>query len=107
MTLTSEVRAGGISLSETPRASVVTLWGEIDSALRNEASAALAGAFQRDQPVVVDASRVTFIDSAGIAFLVQLCRIGQDEGLTVSLHDPPSAVREALRTLQLDPLVAG
>ncbi|WP_277213176.1 STAS domain-containing protein [Isoptericola croceus] len=107
MTLTSEVRAGGIALSERPSVSVVMMWGEIDVALRNEASAALAGAFQRDLPVIVDASRVTFIDSAGIAFLVQLCRIGQDEGLQVSLHDPPSALRAALRTLELDSLVAG
>lgn len=107
MTLTSQVRAGGIALSEGPRATMVTLWGEIDIALRNEASAALAGAFQRDLPVVVDASRVTFIDSAGVAFLVQLCRIGRDEGMQVSLHDPPEAVRTMLRTLDLDPFVAG
>ncbi|WP_407317465.1 STAS domain-containing protein [Isoptericola halotolerans] len=107
MTLTSEVQAGGIALTERPSVSVVTMWGEVDIALRNEASAALAGAFQRDLPVVVDTSRVTFIDSAGIAFLVQLCRIGQDEGLQVSLHEPPTAIRQALRTLELDSLVAG
>lgn len=107
VTLTSKVRAGGIALTERPAVSVVTLWGEIDIALRNEASAALAGAFRRDLPVVVDASRVTFMDSAGIAFLVQLCRIGQDEGLKVSLHNPPQSVRSALHTLDLDALVAG
>ncbi|MEG3616564.1 STAS domain-containing protein [Isoptericola haloaureus] len=107
MTLTHEVRAGGIVLNEAPEASVVTLWGEIDIALRDEASAALAGAFQRDLPVVVDASEVTFLDSAGIAFLVQLCRIGQDEGLSVTLHDPPSVVSRALGTLHLHVPVAG
>lgn len=106
VTLTSEVQTGGIALTERPSASVVTMWGEVDIALRNQASAALAGAFQRDLPVVVDASRVTFIDSAGIAFLVQLCRIGQDEGLQVTLHDPPTTIRDALRTLELDSLVA-
>jgi anti-anti-sigma factor len=102
VTLTHEVGTGGIALSDNPSSCVVTMWGEIDIALRNEASAALAGAFQRDLPVVVDASRVTFIDSAGIAFLLQLCRIGRDEGLQVTLHDPPAAVRDVLRTLDLE-----
>lgn len=107
MTLTSEVRSGGIQLAQEPTVSRVILWGEIDSALRNQASAALAGAFQRDLPVAVDVSRVTFIDSAGIAFLVQLCRLGRDEGLKVSVHGPPREVRDVLRTLHLDSLVAG
>ena len=102
MTLTSEVQTGGIALTERSSVCVVTMWGEVDIALRNEASAALSGAFQRDLPVVVDASRVTFIDSAGIAFLVQLCRIGRDEGLRVSLHRPPPAVLDVLRMLDLD-----
>ena len=64
VTVSSEARTGGIALVERPGASVVELWGEIDITLRNEAGAALAGAFQRDLPVVVDNSRVTFIDSA-------------------------------------------
>ncbi|MGF0117139.1 STAS domain-containing protein [Promicromonospora sp. Marseille-Q5078] len=102
MTFTDETHAGGIALVERADVSVVDMWGEIDIALRNEASAALARAFERDLPVVVDTSRVTFIDSAGVAFLVQLCRIGRDEGLRVSLHRPPAAVLDVLRMLELD-----
>ncbi|SKC68979.1 STAS domain-containing protein [Krasilnikoviella flava] len=102
MTFTDEAQAGGIALVERTDVSVVDMWGEIDIALRNEASAALARAFERDLPVVVDTSRVTFIDSAGVAFLVQLCRIGRDEGLRVSLHRPPAAVLDVLRMLDLD-----
>jgi len=102
VTFTDEAHAGGISLVERADVSVVDMWGEIDIALRNEASAALARAFERDLPVVVDTSRVTFIDSAGVAFLVQLCRIGRDEGLRVSLHRPPPAVLDVLRMLDLD-----
>lgn len=106
MTLTHGMETGGISLLERPDCSVVDMWGEIDIALRNEAGAALAGAFQRDLPVVVDTSRVTFIDSAGIAFLVQLCRIGQEEGLEVSLRCPPPAVEDVLRMLDVQGVVA-
>lgn len=102
VTFTDEAQAGGIALVERTDVSVVDMWGEIDIALRNEASAALARAFERDLPVVVDTSRVTFIDSAGVAFLVQLCRIGRDEGLRVSLHRPPAAVLDVLRMLDLD-----
>jgi anti-anti-sigma factor len=102
VTFTDEAQAGGIALVERADVSVVDMWGEIDIALRNEASAALARAFERDLPVVVDTSRVTFIDSAGVAFLVQLCRIGRDEGLRVSMHRPPAAVLDVLRMLDLD-----
>ncbi|WP_166848566.1 STAS domain-containing protein [Isoptericola sp. BMS4] len=106
-TRTSEARTGGIALRERPDASVVDMWGEIDISLRNEAGAALAQAFERDLPVVVDTSHVTFIDSAGVAFLIQLCRIGRDEGLHVSVHRPPPAVRDVLHLLHVDPRDVG
>jgi anti-anti-sigma factor len=106
-TFTSEARTGGIDLRERPDVSVVDMWGEIDITLRNEAGAALAQAFARDLPVVVDTSRVTFIDSAGVAFLIQLCRIGRDEGLHVSVHQPPPAVRDVLHLLHVHPREVG
>ncbi len=104
MTLTS-ARTGGIELEPRAGVSVVSMWGDIDAALRAEASTALAGAFERDVPVVVDASRVTFIDSAGVAFLVQLCAIGRDEGLQVSLRNPPAVVADVLRMVGVDDVI--
>ena len=101
MTVTG-TRSGGIDLVRTGTASVVRMWGEIDAALRSEASAALAGALERDLPVVVDATRVDFIDSAGVAFLVQLCALGRDEGLAVSLRNPPQVVADVLRLVGAD-----
>lgn len=101
MTLTS-TRTGGIDLIRAADLSVVQMWGEIDAALRSEASAALAGALERDLPVVVDATRVDFIDSAGVAFLVQLCALGRDEGLEVELHNPPQVVAEVLTLVGVD-----
>jgi len=90
---------GGIRLVEEPGASVVHMWGEIDVALRSEASAALANALQRDVPVVIDTSEVTFMDSTGIAFLVQFYTIGSEEGLSVTLRNPPSVVTDVLEML--------
>lgn len=96
----------GIRLQDEPGCSVVEMWGEVDGALRPEASAALASALERDLPVVIDTSRVTFIDSTGIAFLVQLYTIGQDEGLQISLRNPPAVVSDVLAMLGVDELVA-
>ncbi|MCF4122511.1 STAS domain-containing protein [Antribacter sp. KLBMP9083] len=97
---------GGIALEERLDASVVTMWGEIDVALRGEAGAALATALERNVPVVIDTSRVTFIDSTGIAFLVQLYTFGTQEGLKVRLLDPPTVVGDVLEMLGVDEVFA-
>ena len=94
-----ETGTGGIRLLEEPEASVVDMWGEIDVALRSEASAALANALERDVPVVIDTSKVTFMDSTGIAFLVQFYTIGSEEGLSVTLRNPPTVVTDVLGML--------
>ncbi|QAY62947.1 STAS domain-containing protein [Xylanimonas allomyrinae] len=105
MTVTS-TRSGGIDLVRTADASVVQMWGEIDAALRSEASAALAGALESNLPVIVDATRIGFIDSAGVAFLVQLCTVGQDEGLSVTVRNPPPAVAEVFHQIGADSAIA-
>lgn len=97
-----ETDTGGIRVIEEPDLSVVDMWGEIDVALRSEASAALANALERDVPVVIDTSKVTFMDSTGIAFLVQFYTIGSEEGLTVTLRNPPPVVTDVLRMLGVD-----
>lgn len=99
MTASRTTTTGGITLFELPDTSVVDMWGEIDVALRSEASAALANALDRDVPVVIDTSKVTFMDSTGIAFLVQFYTIGSEEGLQVSLRNPPTVVTDVLEML--------
>lgn len=94
-----DVRTGGIDLIETTDRSTVRLWGEIDVAHRDEASAALANSLGRDLPVTIDTRDVTFIDSTGIAFLVQFCAIGAHEGLDVRLSAPSSAVADVIEML--------
>ena len=96
---------GGITVESTIEASVVRLWGEIDAMRREEAGAALATAIDSSMPVVIDTSEVTFIDSSGIAFLVQFCMVGAEEGLDVSVTHPPQVVRDVLTMLGLDGLM--
>ena len=93
---------GGITVMEKPDLTVARLWCEIDEALRDQASSALVRALDRGMPVVIETSEVTFIDSTGIAFLIQFCRIGREEGLGVVLADPPALVTDVLSMLGLE-----
>lgn len=96
-----DVRAGGIDVIETTDRSTVRLWGEIDGALRDEASAALASSLERDLPVSIDTRDVTFIDSTGVAFLVQFCAIGVHEDLQVALSAPSPVVADVVDMLDI------
>ncbi|WP_231496023.1 STAS domain-containing protein [Cellulomonas sp. HZM] len=78
---------------------VVRMSGEIDAALRAEASACMALALAGDQPVVVDASEATFIDSSGIAFVMQLHHAASESGIEVTLRDPQRVVRTVLEVV--------
>ena len=87
---------GSITVTEERGRTVAHLRGEIDEALRAQAGAAMARLLARELPVVLDTSGVTFIDSTGIAFLIQCARYGREQGLPVTLADPPPAVTGVL-----------
>lgn len=99
-------RESGIELIEGSNVNEVKMWGEIDVALREEAGAALASALDHDKPVVIDTTDVTFMDSTGIAFLVQFYTIGAQEGLNVKLRRPPAAVSDVLQMLGIEEMLA-
>jgi anti-anti-sigma factor len=90
---------GGIEVTTAQGRTVVRLRGEVDAALRAEASTSMAQALASEAPIVVDASDVTFIDSSGLAFILQLhLAAGEgDQGLT--LRDPHRQVLEKLDML--------
>jgi anti-anti-sigma factor len=93
---------GGIDLVRHADATVVALWGAIDASLRAAAGRALAGALERDVPIVVDATRATLVDSAGLAFLIQLCTLGRDEGMVVSVVGASPTVAAAIHLVGCD-----
>lgn len=98
-----EADAGRIEVSPFEDGSLVAMSGEIDGSLRGEAGLAMAAVVGRGGPVVVDMARVTFIDSSGLAFLIQLHRLSAEEpAQRVVLRDPPSLVLEMLGMLGLD-----
>jgi len=90
------VAAGEIRVETEPGLTVVRMVGEIDVALREQASGSMVAALTGDGAIVVDASEVTFIDSSGLAFVMQLLRAAREAGIAVTLRDPSRAVRDVL-----------
>jgi anti-anti-sigma factor len=88
-------QTGGIEIVDADR-SVVRLWGDVDALLRDQASAALVRLLERGGPYVIDVGDVTFIDSSGLAFILQLHRVAGDENTHVVLRDPPTLVLDML-----------
>src|SRR5690606_42096649 len=72
------------------------MWGEIDAALRDRASEAMSYVLDTRGPVAVDVADVTFIDSSGIAFIIQLYMLGEEDGREVVLRDPSPRIIELL-----------
>lgn len=86
---------GGIELDRSrPDASVVRLWGDVDASLRDQASDVMAQVVLRTGPVVIGAAEVGFLDSTGLAFVLQLVKAGEEEGRDVVLEDPPEHVTD-------------
>lgn len=90
---------GGIDVTTQGGRTLVRLWGEVDAALRTQASFTMAQALASTAPVVVDATDVTFIDSSGLAFLLQLHLAANEIGQPVTLRDPKGEVVERLRMI--------
>jgi len=86
-----------ISLSEADGTAVVHVAGEIDLNVRAELVRMLAQACAGGRDVVVDVSRTTFMDSAGLHALVDAWRSQTAAGRGFVLRNPSIPVRDALR----------
>lgn len=96
-----ENAAGTIRVDAQENRTVVVLVGEIDAALRDEASASMGLALVTGHPVVVDSTAATFIDSSGIAFVLQLHLAASEAGIPVTLRDPHRVLRDVLEMVGL------
>jgi len=91
--------AGEIRAESADGRTVVHLLGEVDAALRDQASASMGQALTAGLPVVLDSTRATFIDSAGLAFVVQLHVAAGEAGIPVTLHDPARVLGDMLQMI--------
>ncbi|WP_123309010.1 STAS domain-containing protein [Cellulomonas sp. PhB143] len=96
--MTDQPLEGGIETSTIDGETVVTMWGAVDAALRAAASEAMTYLASHEGPVVFDVARVTFIDSSGLAFVLQGYMLGKEAGTPVTLRDPGP---EVLRVLEM------
>jgi len=88
--------AGTIRVEAQEARTVIVFVGEVDAALRAEASASMGAALVTGLPVVVDSSQATFVDSSGMAFVLQLHHATAEAGIPLTLHDPHRVMRDVL-----------
>ncbi|WP_426593949.1 STAS domain-containing protein [Cellulomonas sp. McL0617] len=93
--------AGAIRVEAQDCGTVIVLVGEIDGALRDDASASMGQALVTGSPVVIDTTLATFIDSTGLAFVLQLSRAAAEAGIAVSLRDPHRVLTDVLELIGL------
>lgn len=98
-------RTSGMTLREEPERSLVTVYGEIDLAVRQEAGALCQALSQRRLPVVLDATDVSFVDSAGMSVLVRIARDAEAGGYPVVLEHAPWMLKELLTITGVDRLL--
>ena len=96
MTSFAAPQTGAITITQAPTATIVHLSGEIDATLRSEASRALRVTLARRLPVVLDTADLTFIDSTGLAFVIQCGATARADGIPVDLPEPPAHVAALL-----------
>ena len=93
--------AGAIRVEVRDLSTVIVLVGEIDGALRDDASASMAQALVSGSPVIIDTTLATFIDSSGLAFVLQLSRAASEAGIAVSVRDPHRVLFDVLDMIGL------
>jgi anti-anti-sigma factor len=79
---------------------IVRLVGEIDADLRTQASDCMGLALMHGLPIVIDAEAATFVDSAGVAFVLQLYMAAREAAIPVTLHDPHRTLRDVLAVVR-------
>ena len=89
-------------LEEVDDCVVVTADGEIDVATADGLHDAVQVAAQFSHRIVVDLTRVTFLDSTGLGALMGAISRAREKDGTVSLVGPTGVVRTALEATSLD-----
>jgi anti-sigma B factor antagonist len=87
---------------EVNGATVVALEGDIDLQSSPAVRQQLLACFEKNKRVIVDLSGVTYIDSSGVASLVEAFQVARKKNGTFSLVNVSSAVMRVLSLARLD-----
>ncbi len=82
--------------------SVVLLTGEVDLSRSPEARKIILGCLQKKQNLMVDMSAVDYIDSSGVASLVEGYQLSRTQQLDFGLIGVSDAAMNVLRLARLD-----
>ena len=94
--------ANAVNQEQVGQAAIVRLKGEVDLSWSAQVRRAVLGAFAAGLPVGVDLAQVDYIDSSGIAALVEGLQQGRACGQRFALVAPSQAVRAVLELARLD-----
>jgi anti-sigma B factor antagonist len=89
-------------VSEDPRAVIVALEGDVDLASSPEARKVLLDCVGKKRPVVVDLSKVHYIDSSGVAALVESLQTARKGGSSFALAAVGDGTLRVLQLARLD-----
>jgi anti-sigma B factor antagonist len=93
-----DTTASVASLSDDPDAPVVSIGGEIDISNAELVKAAILATFSgKPQRIIVDVSELRFMDSSGIAILVQISK----SVASIELRHPTPIVRRVIEATGL------
>jgi anti-sigma B factor antagonist len=87
---------------EKPGACVVAFTGEVDLESSPAARKVLLNCFDKTRKVIVDLSRVTYIDSSGVASLVEALQAARKSGSEFALAACSEPTRRVLELARLD-----
>ncbi len=82
--------------------SVISLAGEIDLYCSADARKEILKQLEESKPVIVDLSKVEYIDSSGIASLVEGLHIAKKNSLSFSLAEVSDAAMQVIKLARLD-----
>ena len=89
-------------VEESPRGIVVALVGDVDLDTSPESRRVLLECVARKVPVVADLSGVDYMDSSGVASLVEALQASKRSGTAFALASPRPKVLRVLQLARLD-----
>jgi len=84
---------------------LIRLSGEVDLSLGDDLEYAGRDAIDRGEPVRIDASQVTFIDSVGLGFLARIASAEREHGRRLAIAGARRNVQESIHLVGLAELV--
>lgn len=95
-----------VEAERSERSTVLKLSGELDVATAPALESAVCSAFAADPTsMVIDLSRLSFLDSTGIRVLVTAARQAETDGCPIVVMAPTAQVMRVLRLTGVDRLI--